>query len=148
MESLYTSVHSSEHNLLIVPEMIWGGPVTAIIIEELFTLGVRKLIGFGAAGSINPSVQPGTMFVAEKTFCIDGTSKEYTNQEACHADPTFLDYYLRHSEESDAIESSHSSFSCLFFACLNELCSDAPSLVISVYSDPSNVTDFSPALSN
>jgi hypothetical protein len=95
--------HSSEHNLLIVPEMIWGGPVTAIIIEELYTLGIRKLIGFGAAGSINPEVRPGAMFVAEKTICIDGTSKEYTNQKDCGPDPQLLNYYVGRSKESDML---------------------------------------------
>lgn len=85
--------YSSEFNLFIVPELIWGGPVTAIVIEELFTLGVRKLVGFGAAGSINPVVQPGAIFVPKKAICSDGTSKEYTDKTKCSPDLELLDFY-------------------------------------------------------
>ena len=91
--------YSSEPDLLIVPEMVWGGPVTAIVVEELFTLGVRKLIGFGAGGSINPEIHPGAMFVAEKALCTDGTSREYSDQVDCGPDPHFSHYYLDRCEE-------------------------------------------------
>ncbi len=95
--------HSPEFNLLIVPEMVWGGPVTAILIEELFALGVRVLIGFGAGGTINPKVQPGTMFIARKAICRDGTSKEYSNDADCYPDTLFLDYYAAHHEKLEAL---------------------------------------------
>ena len=95
--------HSPEFNLLIVPEMVWGGPVTAIIIEELFSLGVRTLIGFGAAGAINPKVQPGVMFIAQEAICTDGTSREYSDEESYGPDPRLLDYYADHCEEWEAL---------------------------------------------
>jgi uridine phosphorylase len=92
---------SSRDNVLIVPELIWGGPVTAIMIEELYTLGIRKLIGFGAAGSINQNIQPGDMFVAEKVTCIDGTSKEYTNKKESEPNPNLLDLCRNMDKKSD-----------------------------------------------
>ena len=98
--SLY---HSSRPDLLIVPKMTWGGPVTAIVIEELFTLGVRTLIGFGAGGSINPAIHPGAIFVAEKAICTDGTSRAYSDQVDCGPDPQLLEYYSDRREELDAL---------------------------------------------
>lgn len=94
---------SAEFNLLIVPEMIWGGPATAIVIEELSALGVRTLIGFGAGGSINSQVQPGVIFIARKAICRDGTSKEYSDQATCSPDPQLLDYYIDRCEELEAL---------------------------------------------
>lgn len=91
--------YSSEFNLLIVPESIYGGPITAVIIEELFALGIRVLIGFGAGGSISPDVQPGSIFIAQKAICRDGTSKEYSVRENCEPDPQFLNYYGKKENE-------------------------------------------------
>ncbi len=83
--------------------MIWGGPATAIAIEELFTLGVRMLIGFGAGGSINPKVHPGTMFVAQKAICRDGTSKEYSDEVNCGPDLQLLNYYTNRRKELEVL---------------------------------------------
>lgn len=94
---------SAEFNLLIVPEMIWGGPATAIVVEELFALGVRTLVGFGAGGSINPKIQPGVIFIAQKAICRDGTSREYSDQATCSPDPQLLNHYLDRREELEAL---------------------------------------------
>jgi len=91
--------YSSEFHVLIVPEMMWGGPVTAIVVEELFALGVQTLIGFGAGGSIDPEVLPGSMFIARKAICCDGTSREYSDKGECTPDPQLLDYYANRREE-------------------------------------------------
>jgi uridine phosphorylase len=94
--------HAPQHHLLIVPELTWGGPVTAIVVEELGALGIRTLIGYGAAGSINPTIKPGTMFVAQTAINVDGTSKEYTRDHECHPDPRLLHYYRERYEELGA----------------------------------------------
>jgi len=99
--------HSQDQglNLLIVPEMIWGGPATAMVIEELFVLGVQILIGFGAGGSINPEVQPGEIFIARRAICVDGTSKEYSDSDEviCSPDPELLNYCKDRSGELDVL---------------------------------------------
>ncbi|OYD13653.1 hypothetical protein CH333_10565 [candidate division WOR-3 bacterium JGI_Cruoil_03_44_89] len=95
--------YSSEFNLLIVPGAIYGGPIIAIIIEELFALGVKVLIGFGAGGSINHNVQPGSIFIAKKVICRDGTSKEYSDMKNCEPDSRFLNYYAKRKNELDTL---------------------------------------------
>ncbi len=95
--------HSPEFNSLIVPTMVWGGPITAILIEELYTLGVRTIIGFGAAGSINRIVEPGAIFVAEKALCTDGTCKEYSESLTAYPDPELLEYCRNHIHESELL---------------------------------------------
>jgi uridine phosphorylase len=65
----------------IVSHCVWGGPQAAILVEELACLGVTHLIGFGAAGSIVPSLTKGTQIVASTGIVTDGTSRAYTKQD-------------------------------------------------------------------
>jgi purine-nucleoside phosphorylase len=88
--------------VLIIPELIWGGPVTAILIEELFALGVRRIVGFGAAGSINPEVRPGDIFIAQQALCLDGTSKEYTDEAYIIPDLSPFKYNRDHRNTLEA----------------------------------------------
>ena len=66
----------------IIARCIWGGPQAAILVEELSELGVKTIIGFGAAGSIDSRYQQGTQIVIEKALITDGTSVHYTNEVA------------------------------------------------------------------
>jgi hypothetical protein len=66
--------------LVILPKVIWGGPVTAILLEELACLGVQTVIGFGAAGSLISPHHIGRMLIADRALCSDGTSQQYTDQ--------------------------------------------------------------------
>ena len=43
---------TGEAQLVVVPNVVWGGPVTAAFLEELAAFGVETVIGFGAAGSL------------------------------------------------------------------------------------------------
>ena len=56
----------------------WGGPQTAILVEELAYIGVTKIIGIGAVGSIDPAIPKGSQVVAQAALTTDGTSKAYT----------------------------------------------------------------------
>ena len=57
----------------------WGGPQTAILVEELAYIGVTKIIGIGAVGSIDPAIPKGSQVVAQVALTTDGTSKAYTD---------------------------------------------------------------------
>ncbi len=59
---------------------LWGGPQTAILVEELAHLGVRHIIGIGAAGSIAADLPRGTQIVAASALVTDGTSRVYTDE--------------------------------------------------------------------
>ncbi|GIP31236.1 hypothetical protein [Paenibacillus sp. J2TS4] len=61
----------------IVTRCQWGGPQAAILVEELAELGVRYIIGYGAAGSIRQSIAQGEQLVANSAMAGDGTSRAY-----------------------------------------------------------------------
>jgi uridine phosphorylase len=67
-------------HLVVLPFVVWGGPVTAILLEELACLGVHTAIGFGAAGSLVSAAHIGRMLLAERAAACDGTSREYTDE--------------------------------------------------------------------
>src|SRR5262245_29982370 len=49
--------------IVLIPRCLWGGPQTAILVEELACLGVRVVLGFGAAGSLAAILTKGTRVV-------------------------------------------------------------------------------------
>ena len=61
----------------IVTRCNWGAPQAAIIVEELATLGVTSIIGYGAAGSIQRDLTRGTQLMVRSALCNDGTSQVY-----------------------------------------------------------------------
>jgi uridine phosphorylase len=60
------------HRVGVVSRCIWGGPQAAILVEELAELGVKYMIGYGAAGGIVPDLPQGTQIVVSN---IDGISR-------------------------------------------------------------------------
>jgi uridine phosphorylase len=76
--------------VIILPQVVWGGPVTAILLEELACLGVQIAIGFGAAGSLESPRQIGKVLVPDRALCSDGTSRAYTDSPSVGPDPDLL----------------------------------------------------------
>src|SRR5436190_10856981 len=70
-----------------------GGPSTAIVVEELVQLGVRRFLRVGTAGSLQEEIALGELILAVSAVPADGTSREYTGGEP-HA-PT-ADWELVH----------------------------------------------------
>ena len=68
--------------IVIVTGCVWGGPQTAILVEELAALGVGTIVGYGIAGSIDPALPRGSFVVAASALPTDGTSKCYTANSA------------------------------------------------------------------
>lgn len=79
----------AKDDIIGVTQVLWGGPQTAIILEELGYLGVKNVIGVGASGSLEKT-KLGSLFIAESGFCSDGTSKDYTEKEEVYADKELL----------------------------------------------------------
>lgn len=71
------SAEVSGKQIALVTRCIWGGPQAAILVEELSAIGVPVVIGYGAAGSIDPSLPQGTQLVVSCAPATDGTSKHY-----------------------------------------------------------------------
>jgi uridine phosphorylase len=94
---LYALEESSEHPhvyeaavggsaIVVVAGCLWGGPQTAILVEELACLGVRSVIGYGVAGSLVADLPKGTQVVAASGIVTDGTSRAYTTRPVVHPD--------------------------------------------------------------
>lgn len=64
----------------VIARCLWGGPQTAILVEELAHLGVKHIVGIGAAGSIAIDLPRGTQIVATSALTTDGTSRAYTDE--------------------------------------------------------------------
>jgi uridine phosphorylase len=72
----------------LIARCLWGGPQTAILVEELAHLGVKRLLGIGAAGSIAADLPRGTQIVATAALTSDGTSRAYTDEDEVYVSPT------------------------------------------------------------
>jgi uridine phosphorylase len=68
----------------------WGGPQTAMVVEELACIGVEYIIGFGLAGSISRDVRKHAHIVALRGLVTDGTSRAYTKASFVDADDKLL----------------------------------------------------------
>ena len=69
----------------VIARCQWGGPQTAILGEDLAELGVRFVLGVGAAGSLRADLPKGTQVVATAALCGDGTSRAYCNENIIEA---------------------------------------------------------------
>jgi uridine phosphorylase len=65
--------------IIVVEQLIRGGPQAAILVEELAALWVRRIIGLGACGSMAASLKRGDVVFAAEAFAADGTSRYYTD---------------------------------------------------------------------
>jgi uridine phosphorylase len=61
----------------IVTRCIWGGHQASILIEELAAMGVGVVVGYGAAGSLDPAIGQGRQLVVTSAIATDGTSSYY-----------------------------------------------------------------------
>ncbi len=70
-----------------------GTPSTAIVVEELVQLGVRRLLRVGTCGALSPGLELGELVLALSAVPADGTTQRYVGGEP-HA-PT-ADWELLH----------------------------------------------------
>lgn len=61
----------------VVTRCVWGGPQASIVVEELAALGVKHMIGFGAAGSLDPALEQGRQIVMHRALPTCGASVRY-----------------------------------------------------------------------
>jgi uridine phosphorylase len=82
----------------VIARCEWGGPQTAILVEELAYIGVTRIIGIGAAGSIDPAIPKGSQVVAQTALTSDGTSQAYTVVPDLKGDATLCSLALAAGE--------------------------------------------------
>lgn len=86
--------------IVIVTRCVWGGPQTAILVEELAYLGARFLLGYGMAGSIDPGLPQGSFIVADSALPTDGTSRAYVAESKLTADDRLVRLAASCAEEA------------------------------------------------
>ncbi len=62
---------------IIVMSTGMGGASTAIGLEELADIGVRKVIRIGSCGALQSSLRLGDLVICERAVCDDGASQTY-----------------------------------------------------------------------
>ncbi|NRA66937.1 MAG: uridine phosphorylase [Pseudobacteriovorax sp.] len=67
-----------------------GGPSTAIAIEELAMLGVKKFLRIGTTGAIQPYIKPGELIISTGAVRMDGASHHIAPTEF----PAVADYRM------------------------------------------------------
>jgi purine-nucleoside phosphorylase len=58
-------------------ECLYGGPLSATVIEELAHYGIGRVVGYGYAGSLTREIHIGQTLLASAAAVSDGTSREY-----------------------------------------------------------------------
>jgi len=89
-ECLTHQVEISGQLVGVIGRCEWGGPQTAILVEELAHLGVLNVIGLGMAGSIVENLPKGSLVVAASALTTDGTSRHYEGFPSAHPDEELL----------------------------------------------------------
>lgn len=88
--------HTREHPLIrddgtILMGQVYGGPFCSIVLEELSVFGVKYAVGYGFSGTLGSNITPGTIMIAESSFCSDAISKLYTRDSEVYADTKMLE---------------------------------------------------------
>jgi len=69
--------------IIFVGPTQFGNP-TAIALEELKVLGLKYVIGIGAAGAFDERLKIGDIVIADRAIVSDGTSKAYTDESIAY----------------------------------------------------------------
>jgi len=89
-ECLTHQVEARGQHVGVIARCEWGGPQTAIVVEELAHLGVRSVIGLGMAGSIVERLPKGSLVIAASALVTDGTSRHYAEAPVVSPDGQLL----------------------------------------------------------
>lgn len=71
-----------------------GGPSTSIVMNELYQLGIHKVIRIGTSGSIHPRVLPGNIVITKASLCRQGAANDIAPIEYPAAANPFLTVVL------------------------------------------------------
>ncbi|MFX1538132.1 MAG: nucleoside phosphorylase, partial [Promethearchaeota archaeon] len=59
----------------------FGSPIISLLVEDLFVFGVRRFLSIGTAGSLQRSLQLGSIVVCDRAIRDEGTSHHYLPSE-------------------------------------------------------------------
>jgi uridine phosphorylase len=76
---------------ILAAECLYGGPLSATVLEEVAHYGIETVIGYGYAGSLRRQIPIGQIVLADAAIISDGTSREYLpKDQMAHPDPTLV----------------------------------------------------------
>jgi uridine phosphorylase len=83
----------ANHKILAV-ECLYGGPLSATVLEELAHYGIKTVIGYGYAGSLRRQLSIGQIVMANAAIVSDGTSHEYLpDEKMAYPDPKLFQIF-------------------------------------------------------
>lgn len=62
---------------ILALDCLYGGPLSATVVEELVHYGIKRFVGYGYAGSLTRTIPVGQIVLADAAVVSDGTSREY-----------------------------------------------------------------------
>lgn len=83
------SVQRCEHNGTPFLSMthVYGGPVSAALIEELAYYGIETVLAYGLAGGLGTQqLRLGDYYLIERAYAADGTTPHYTDEKLIPSD--------------------------------------------------------------
>ena len=76
---------------ILAAERLYGGPLSATVLEELAHYGIKTVIGYGYAGSLKRQLPIGQIVLADAAIISDGTSREYLPEDQmAYPDPELV----------------------------------------------------------
>lgn len=77
LDSSHQFVGQIADSKFLALDCLYGGPLSATVLEELAHYGIEKVVGYGYAGSLTQAIPIGQIVLADAAFVSDGTSREY-----------------------------------------------------------------------
>ncbi len=102
-ESLFSHIDRSHQFIgqiegikILALDNVYGGPLAATVVEELAHYGIKKIIGYGFAGSLTLNIPIGQIVLPDEAFISDGTSREYlTEAEVVYPDQELIHIFFK-----------------------------------------------------
>ncbi len=81
-----------------------GAPGTVMLMEEMIACGARTFLGFGMAGSLQPSAPVGTCFIPLACIREEGTSSHYIERDIVVVPSPRLVALLEHAGRQEQVD--------------------------------------------
>lgn len=89
---------------ILALDNVYGGPLAATVVEELAHYGIKKIFGYGFAGSLTSKIPIGQIVLTEKAFVSDGTSRDYLpDTEVVYPDQKFVDLLFKGAKKRNVL---------------------------------------------
>lgn len=96
LDAAHTYVGWVNAKKVLIVECLFGGPLSATVLEEMAFFGITRVIGYGYAGSLTRDITMGQIVMARCGLVSDGTSREYLNGlDKVFPDKALMDVFHR-----------------------------------------------------